>query len=363
MKIAILDHPFHEHTKSTQFLISLLQTRYDVSTFFIGVDDRHIVKEVAESDFDLYVLLQSEYLAPYLIALEKRVLCVPMFDGSGALDENFWKLLAGCWFLNFSQFLHHRVQVHGCPSLYVQYMKNPKDFVKVADYSISKAIFWSRRPDHGYDAKFARKLIGPTVSLHVHNAPDNQNSDSTAKLEADSVSYRDLTGDNFNCAMNKSNIFISPRGSEGIGMALMEALARGMVVIANNQPTHTDYIENWISGRLLDYNSVNLLSWPIDVDDTQRNQILVREAYSLKALQVDKSLSVMEQLGVMARRKAISTYQHWLKSKEQILELCLKVEPIIQGPVTSKHADTLLDKSWVWHSDPHLAVAQLLSLE
>jgi len=48
-----------------------------------------------------------------------------------------------------------------------------------------------------------------------------------------------------------SNIFLAPRPSEGVGVTFLEAMGRGQAVLAINNPTMTDYIQNYETGVIL----------------------------------------------------------------------------------------------------------------
>src|SRR5207253_7929729 len=63
------------------------------------------------------------------------------------------------------------------------------------------------------------------------------------------------TQEEFLGVLESCNIFIAPRYAEGIGHAFLEAMARGMVVLAYNLPTHSEYISNWHNGILFDLDS------------------------------------------------------------------------------------------------------------
>ena len=52
--------------------------------------------------------------------------------------------------------------------------------------------------------------------------------------------------------MNECNIFIAPRYFEGIGWSFIEAMTKGMAVVAFNQPTMNEYIKNGVNGYLID---------------------------------------------------------------------------------------------------------------
>jgi hypothetical protein len=60
---------------------------------------------------------------------------------------------------------------------------------------------------------------------------------------------------------SKANVFFAPRAREGIGMAFLEAMARGQCVVANHAPTHSEYITHNVSGVLFDLQNPALLDF------------------------------------------------------------------------------------------------------
>ena len=54
--------------------------------------------------------------------------------------------------------------------------------------------------------------------------------------------------------LNQSNVYFAPRSAEGIGMAFLEAMARGQCVVSPDSPTMSEYIDHNISGLLYDLN-------------------------------------------------------------------------------------------------------------
>ena len=52
--------------------------------------------------------------------------------------------------------------------------------------------------------------------------------------------------------LSQTNIFIAPRKKEGVGVSVLEALAMGHVVIAHDDGTMNEYIENGQTGYLFD---------------------------------------------------------------------------------------------------------------
>ena len=91
--------------------------------------------------------------------------------------------------------------------------------------------------------------------------------------------------------MEQCNIFIAPRKFEGVGVSFLEAMARGIVVIAPDNPTMNEYIEHNKNGYLYDWKDPKAIS-----------------------------LENLPQLRGSLRVQALEKYQLWKKSKSKLLK-------------------------------------------
>lgn len=268
-RIAFIDHAYHRVTRSADFFVEVLRERFDVTVYYAGTQAADLADDIVMAGFDIVVLWQSEYLAPVFLAAGQRTVCVPMYDGTGLAPAHFWQHMAQTRVISFCHAMHLRLSGMGLNSIPVKYMKNPLTFEPVTDYSTPRAVFWQRLPERGLHAPRVREMLGGGTALHVHNAPDLASpEDYPALPAADTVSYFDLERNVLADAMAEANIFVAPRYAEGIGMAMLEAMARGMVVIAHDAPTHNEYIRHGANGLLTDLSEDGNLSWPIDLTGT-----------------------------------------------------------------------------------------------
>ncbi|PIY62432.1 MAG: hypothetical protein COY94_02020, partial [Verrucomicrobia bacterium CG_4_10_14_0_8_um_filter_43_34] len=162
----------------------------------------------------------------------------------------------------------------------------------VEDYSSRRFFFWQRRPEHGLDTKFASKFMMIGDSIHFHNAPDVLSAGDWEPAFGTCSYFNEQNANAYSEALSKSNIFICPRSCEGIGMSMLEALARGMCVIGNDFVTANEYIQNDVDGILVNYADPKF--------DTL-------------------TPTRMQFLGENARTRAIKGYDKWLKIKEDLL--------------------------------------------
>ncbi|TWB67816.1 glycosyl transferase family 1 [Nitrospirillum amazonense] len=255
-KILFVDHIFHRKTISSQFFLDLLRTRYEVEVLFVDPAEGLPPDFTAPADVQVAVLWQMDYLAPLFLAAGLPTVVVPMYDGSGQMPRTHWGISGEARFISFSFNLHESIRRAGCNSLLVKYFPEiPNEFV--SDFSEMRGFLWQRAPQTGIHWRTINHMIGHQLaSLHIHDAPDGLFIDQSAHSFIGGVHYPVTVSTWFEnkadllAAMHRCNVFIAPRPSEGIGMAFLEAMARGCCVIAHDLPTHNEYILNWVNGIL-----------------------------------------------------------------------------------------------------------------
>lgn len=279
MRIAFLDLPFHERIGSSRFFREFLNTMGTVDTHYIHFKEKHILRELIEADYDLYILWQLEPFVPFFVYHQCRVALVPMYDGCQGLGKGYWQAMRGARSINFSQALTEEQVDSGLQSLTLQYFPNPNDFRVQHDFSKGHALFWQRRPEQGLTAEFADIVLGDHVeTVHVHNAPDSGFADQWPVMPRQTESRWSPDPDYFNRLMDQHNVFLAPRIAEGIGMAILEAMARGMFVIAADAPTANEYLTHGLNGYLFPIDFIRTpASLHFSMADAKRMGTLARE--------------------------------------------------------------------------------------
>ena len=419
LRIAFIDHAYHQVTKSAHFFVDLLRERFDVSIYYAGVQSEDLVNDIVLGNFDIVVLWQTEYLAPFFVAARQRVVCVPMYDGTGQAPDHFWTHMHQTRVINFCQALHNRLTSMGLTSLPVQYMKDPAAYAPVTDYSSPRVVFWQRLPEQGLTADRVRAIVGPQAHLHVHNAPDLVAPERYPAATADSVSHFDLDRNALAEALDAGNVFVCPRYAEGIGMALLEAMARGMVIIAHDGPTHNEYVTHGIDGWLIDMSQPASRHWPLDLDgkrppapvDTAAQDKAARKARKkarrdaeraafaappgtmvrtiltanpdapldddiflgtqpgswpailptapVTAGSMDEDIGRLERMGRAARSRAEQIHAGWMKSRRDILDF-IEETPVPTGlRLSDAKRNRLARETEIWMRDPHRLIRRM----
>lgn len=253
-RLLYVDHIFHIKTRSTIFLADILSAHFDVHVMYVDPDTR-VDMNAFDDPAEYVVIFQMDFLTPAFIAKGKRVTVVQMYDGSAGLPSEYYTLNRQARHLNFSSALHARALSLGVQSHLVHYFPDPATSTPVEDFSTLRGFFWQRRPNSSINAqKIQTTLSAQLDSLHIHTPADDGTPFDEGVLEGfdceitTSEWFEKQSG--FSEQMDKCNVFIAPRLAEGIGHAFLEAMARGMLVLAYDLPTHNEYISNWLTGIL-----------------------------------------------------------------------------------------------------------------
>jgi hypothetical protein len=250
MKIAFLDRTFHKGTGSSLFFVTLLERLGTVQHFFVDHCGASGLVEIADADFDLVVLWQTDFCAPYFLARGKRTVIIPMYDGCARIPEVYWRAMSQARAVSFSSALHNKMSAHGIDSLYVQYFPDPKAFPVTTDFSTLRGFLWQRRPDQGITWELVTRLCDNLDSLHIHLPEDDGEDPGVPLLANITVSRWGSDSSAYVRHLQSANIFFAPRLTEGIGMANLEAMARGMCVIAHDDSTANEYLSDRQNGRI-----------------------------------------------------------------------------------------------------------------
>ncbi len=253
MKIAFLGRAIHEKTQSDAFFIDLLKEVGEVTVWRReNLGSRQCVEQVNALQPDLTVFFQlPPSISHHLLRLRsKRKIWVPMWDGFEPL--NWKKRLAYRWAgleaISFCNPVHNHLVSQGIPSTQVRFFPQPKPFPRLSEKGPYTFFLWQRDPRIGLkliqDA-FPRDLIGKII--YKSDFPtDVASSDVIEKLEGW------LPKEQLLAKMAEADFTIAPRFQEGIGFAFLEAMAAGKIVLAHDDATMNEYIQDGMTGYLFD---------------------------------------------------------------------------------------------------------------
>ena len=277
-KLALVDHSFHQKSNATGFLIDLLEMHFHVKVFWDEAWNGGYspsLEEIARQGYDTIVLFQlmgysEEELKPIA---NKNLILIPMFDHSFTKPFEFWNKFRYAKIINFSRRFHKKLKRFGLISRYFQYFPSPHDFPS-PDWNRHplSGFFWQRTDQITWN--HIKELIKQSdfKKIHIHTAVDPPGFPVTLPSESEREKYRVTISQwypekkDYLNTLNHSNVYFAPRLREGIGMAFLEAMAKGKCVVAPNHSTMNEYIIHRKTGILyepdnpqpLDFSNLNI---------------------------------------------------------------------------------------------------------
>lgn len=276
MKIIFIGHSHHLQTKSSDFFLKILNELGTVDCIWDESWKTKILPDISIqsiAEYNLVIVWQMDHFAELFAGKHPNVVFVPMYDSSMGQHEWFWKSLAGTKIISFSGAIHRRATQAGLQSLRVQYFPDPTLFCAERKWDSLRGFFWQRNAKITWAE--VRMLIGEQPFSHftLHGALDpigNANhimpddNDRTKFHLTISSWFKDRQ--DFINTVNFANVNFAPRTDEGIGMAFLESMAMGQLVVAPNRPTMNEYIVHKLNGLLYDHQHPA----PLDFNEAQQ---------------------------------------------------------------------------------------------
>jgi hypothetical protein len=260
-RAAFLGHGYHRLTLSSRFMIEELGRTRDVELHFddswrdaaAAID----IDALLAAGFDEIHVWQLERVAQRLANAGSSVPIVfyPMYDSCRLLGDDYWEALRGrLRVVCFCRHLHEHLRRLGLVSLWLQYW--PQATPDMPDFTDLRVFWWRRRPDIHWPVIKQLMAGWPVTRLHLHEVPDPTYQTPEPIGRADIQRFGITTStwfedrDGLDRLLREFNLVIAPRRFEGIGFSFLEAMSRGQVVLAENQPTMNEYIVHGVNGLL-----------------------------------------------------------------------------------------------------------------
>ena len=329
MKLAFIDHSFHQKSTATRFLIELFAKYYDVDVFWD--ESWRGGSRVDISALNQYNIVVFFQLINYPLEAIRSISCanvilVPMYDAAYATSSHEWLQLRDYRFINFSSTLHRKMLRMGLDTLGVQYFLNPAEYEVDDNFESLRGFFWQRTD--GITWNHVRQMIGDSSfrTFHIHAAVDPhrytfvQPTLEEGKRHSITISNWFEARKDYLSAIHRSNIYFAPRLFEGIGMSFLEAMTMGKCVVAANHPTMNEYIRNGFEGYLYDIKNLQ----PVD-------------------------LSKARELGKRAREKCILGYKRWVADRDSIVEFISRRNHRLENMLRTIYTTTASAASYPAH--------------
>jgi hypothetical protein len=251
--LAFIDHHAHKNTKSGDFLKKIFANKYKVKHFYISNNlnfDSEIIK------YDNFFCFQ---ILPPLSLLKKirskNIMWAPMYDSNHypyKFGKTIWDIAEyfNIKVLFFSKKLMKISNNNSFPNLFLKYFKK-NEKIKFKKKKKIDIFSWYRGDQISDDFI---KLINPgdinkiyCVGLTTKKIERLKKiTNKVINIKSDFIKKK-----KFLSLMKKTDVFICPRLKEGIGISHVEAISYGKYLIAHNDSTMNEYINNKKIGYLL----------------------------------------------------------------------------------------------------------------
>ena len=284
-KIAYIDHSYHKKTVSTKFIPDLLKSRGHIVDYFWdnSWQGGKSVKISEVKGYDAIIMFQSfcEIEKDYFFKNHHHnITYIPMLDQFGVWRGpifntiDFWKPFQGCKVLNFSSQIHGMTIGMGIRSKLFRFYRKPASDIK--EKKGLHGFLWVRLDDE-VSWELVKKLIGNSHfdSFHFHVAKDPASTRVNLPCKEDIQKYNITISswfkkkEDFEKIFEKANVFFAPRMEEGIGQSFLEAFSHGQCIVAPNNGTMNEYIQDGVNGLLYDWEKPEKLNFN-DVEKIRR---------------------------------------------------------------------------------------------
>lgn len=264
-KLLYIGHVFHLKTRSNDFFVDILKEEYDI-TYISYSPYTNTYEGIEIAKKEVYEVLLTWQIMPKMEFLLnnfrfKQGVYIPMYDDAGVRKNVCWHEYKDFKIICFSKTLYNQLRPKGYMVYYIQYFPKPYENIDFGD--MKSVFFWQRREDINLD--LVRTLLDniEVNKIHIHKALDPHHHFKESGVFTDkSITYSEWfdTPDEMHDIMMKSALYIAPRAYEGIGMSFLEAMAMGRCVIAPDNPTMNEYIEDGYNGFLYNLGAPRPLS-------------------------------------------------------------------------------------------------------
>ena len=288
MKIGYVEHPHHQKTESTKFFRDqIVDLGHEL--FRIRRDD--FTSDIA-AKYECLILFQADECISIAAQSGMKTLVIPMLDESLMRPSSFFRTTQAIEYISFSINLHNFLTLSGVKSYHVQFWPEP-NFTSANP--ASNVLFWERTPVHvsvrNVQHWFRNLEVELTIRRHLdpgQKAIDpgfSQKNTKTRFIEGDWISH-----EKYLTILEASTIFVAPRRWEGLGLSSLEAISRGIPVVGLDSPTLNEYIENGVSGILVQNKYAPLEDCDFEAL-SQNLKCIVPEKHSLYRKQINNALS------------------------------------------------------------------------
>jgi len=261
--MAFVDFWSHRYTKSGDFLREIFSEKFEITNFWWEPNKKIPLNEINNFDyiFFFHVMFPYQLMKKFI---NKKIMWAPMYDAlsfkNNFFRKIFWKQISnlGIKVLKFSNKITESIENEAVESLNLRYYIKPK----ISEPGYRKKInifFWDRGRIKIQDwlNYFDINDINQIIYLPIPDPGkkniylDNLTEDQSKKFIILKENF--LSKTEYLNLLKNCDVFVAPRKQEGIGMTVVEAISRGMYIVAYNDSTMNEYINNIKLGFIYDY--------------------------------------------------------------------------------------------------------------
>lgn len=260
--LLFIGHDFHRHTKSNRFILDLIEEKFEIELCSIVPDygeNGTWLTNLQRKHYDVVLCWQ---VMPSIETLKQFCsfdfgVFFPMADyyyrAQKDVSAPIWQEYQDFQIISFSRKMHEELIANGFSSHYFQYFPEPAS--KFCEGDADAVFFWQRVSHINIYTVLTLLKDYSIRHLHIHKALDPGETYIPLPYEyqgAMNVSYSswfESKEDMLKC-MDESALYVAARYCEGIGMSFLEAMAHGRCVIAPDETTFNEYIEDGKTGFL-----------------------------------------------------------------------------------------------------------------
>ena len=233
MKVLFIDHECHRKTGSARFFLEILRREFEVAEHYYSSFYRTGAADQMQKN-DVAVIWEFPVARNKFFFSGKRNIFVPMYDNEWA---SFWQWKRIAWsgigVISFCDKISSHARKCGVENLLdVRYFPDPESFPEQKS-DLKKIFLWERS---SVGKAIVEKLFPKAAGYSIVVKPAGEF----------------LSLDEYLARMADCGVVVAPRRKEGIGMAFLEAMAMGKCVVAHNDATMNEYIEDGQTGILFD---------------------------------------------------------------------------------------------------------------
>ena len=263
-QIAFVDHNFHKKSRSADFLREIFKKDYLIKNYWWSLKEQYqLINKI--KDYNNFFFFQSLLPLDDMIKIrDKNIIWAPMYDNLD-LSDSYWRKIKylNIKVLSFSKPVKEICLKHGCKNISLKYaLKDIKLENNLSTKNKIKIFFWFRKNLYtkNWIKLFNEKDIKEIVYFSCPDPgvePEILDYSTKKKYNFKVIKKPFLKKKQYLRLIKDSDVYISPRKQEGIGMSFLEALSMGKYIIANNDSTMNEYITNDKIGFLINKNIKN----------------------------------------------------------------------------------------------------------